>query len=386
MVSNNLLPNRALVETAGDPALRDDLLEDTYGITPSELAAVRNIPDLEGRMVAAANCLLVHAEQATPLALGTQITEMTLTAMVYVQWDNPVNLRKRVSESLVKKYKDKKSGLETRFKVPYIHFLRNDIGAYSGNLFEAEQVFPEFYASRFDFQQSVVIPMSSRPLDLKLLGIIWSMGHISSLSTSSPYIDISGYKSVIGDGGSESFFDTIPQRVYRTFNILPDIKLMVRAPSSVEVKGRKFEADSCEYKRIKIGSSAVTTWLAKDVGIFSNAGKPALLMDEAGDCLSSITLFEGEDDIYSFLGGVVDGPGRMHVVNNGGNRKHSPYVYCHNRNQDVKNTILRLCGILGSNTTGAENTAYIPTGITKELFRRGLIENPRHLEKLHAFY
>lgn len=372
--------------TAGDSELRDSLLTNTYGITPFELVAVRDIPDLDGRIVMAANYLLTHAEQVAPLAPGTQITEMTLTAMVHRDWTEPVNLRKRVSESLVKKYKEKRDELETRFKVPYIHFLRNDVGAYSGNLLEAERVFLKFYASRFDFQQSVVIPLSLRPLDLKLLGIIWSMGHVSSLSTSSPYIDISGYKAVIGDNGSECFFDTIPQRIYRTFNIFPEVKHLVKKPSHVEIGDKEFETGECEYRRIKIGSSAITTWLTRDVGIFSGKGKPDLLIDEAGNCLSNIALFEGEDDIYSFLGGVVDGSGRSHMSDNGEGHKHSPFIYCHNRNPDVKNTILGLCKILGKTTNGSNNTAYIPTRITRELFRRGLIENPQHLEKLRTFY
>jgi len=380
MVKGNLLSGKDLKEAEGDSSARDALLVDRFGFTPTELGMIRSESSLDVRIVSAARSLYRQALLVAPGDESSQITSITLAAIVSKGWDNVNTHRCSVDSNLRDRYPQRKSF--KRFSLPAIHFLREEIGAYSGNLLDAGWIYKNFQASNYDFLKSVKLPLNITPEVSYMLGAIWASGHLSG--TSGGYhlvIDSHEDHTIDDDEYTFPYSDTLPDIILNIFNLVEPVTPIKpkRKTEEVSINGRSFTAKKDTYARIQIGSKAIYTWLMDDVGLYTPEKTPALLLDTAGTTLTSLDIFPTEENWRSFLAGVIDSNGKLRKRDHP--QKDIFYVYAcsYSNNPNHVETINNLCARLGGSGNGRYDMAYISGPILRSLHHAELLRNPNHI-------
>ena len=396
MVKGNLLTEGALRATAGDLVERDALLKERFGIAQGELKVIRKIPDLELRLIPGAELLLNKAHNVARGAESSQITSYTLAAIVCDEWATPDRQRRIVSTLLKRRYSG--AAPDTRFHLSYPHFLREEIGAYAGNLLDAESIYPNFHPSDDDFLRSTKLPLSTSLDVAYLLGVFWSRGHITSNKERLTLV-LEGHEDPIIENDSKHFpyFDTLPPRLFRQFNFHTSAKPIRVKPQDVSIHGRKFTVDESFYARINVGSNAICSWLMEDIGLYTSDGKPNLLIDKEFNMTLDGSIIPNTNYLISFLAGVIDGGGKIHTWKNPDDEKSYPYAIYFSNDPNRYLTVDRIVSIL-HDTYGIElrsrfdakeatlfdprTRSYVSTGLIKKIYNAKLLHNSHHLKKL----
>ncbi len=400
MVSENILPYSDLMATAGSPDERDILLETRYQIRRRELSQVRSLPSLEEKIYSAARLLLEKARQVTPGAESSQLTEPTLAAIAYSDWNNPTTKRSCIKNFLAKRYSGEKKA--TRLKAPSTHFLRRDVGAYSGNLLQAAKIHENFTASDFDFQKSVILPLEIIPQHAYLFGVMWCCGGISnSHGSQTLYLQHNESSVTDGRGPHYPYFDYVRDQMFDMFNLVLDIKPNHRDGGEFVINDETFKSTPREYPRLDIISKAVSSWLIDDIGLFDAKGRSRKLMDSDGEVLTKYDIFPNSYYVKHFIAGIIDAG--CTIEPNCSNH-HKVYVYpiLYTKQKSLLQTIDSMKhhlgyngnhnhhnsnhnGNVGGNKAGGNNTdkrVYLPCNLLKELYVSGILHNPHHLESI----
>jgi len=389
MTKENLLPNSALMATAGDPKARDRLLRQTYGIKAHELAQVRDSSPLDERVVLAAELLLAKAQDITPGAESSQLTTLTLAAIASDSWDKPRSRRSSLDRAVKDRYQSE--ALDTRLRnIPNIHFLRDEVGAYSGNLFEAEKVYPNFQTSKDDFLKSTTLPLEITPEHAYMLGVIWSAALIRDTSGILATV-IADYKDPINPEMKKQRFrylETLIDPIFDMFNLNEKITAIPeRRPKIVQVTrgDRTFEATRKAYPQIEIGSRAACTWLIDDIGLYTPDRRPNLLVNEKGKVLTNLDIFPDREHMLYFIAGIIDQIASVGVGYNKISETHFPYARHKLRDPNMVETINNLKRQLSTPTVENQGEIYFPARLMRGLLAQELIRNPNHLKKLAKY-
>jgi hypothetical protein len=275
--------SRTKLSTA-TPEERDALLKGAYGFTNEELDRIRHIQDIEERIKTAAKALFEKSNK--PIA----ITSHNIAAVASEKW-NSTTVRK-YGTIISNMYKDRKKEAKTKgLNLPCTHFLREDIGAYTGNLEEAANVWKNFRIGPSDTLRSIKIPTNLYERDVsQLLGLYWADGYM---------------RKTYGTG-SFSFNMTFPDEDKPLYEhiVIPLIERIHNLSVPIETEehsNENFSGKIREYLRyrVRIGSEAITSWLIKDLGYpikRENIPLPAVDYDKKG-----------------FFEGIVAGMGRRYT-------------------------------------------------------------------------
>jgi len=392
MVKGNLLPNSVLMATAEDPTTRDRLLKQTYGITDNELAYVRAQSSLEVRAVEAAKLLFKRAQDSAPGIESSQLTTLTLAAIASDTWNKPRSRRSAFDRAVKGRYKS--NDLDTRLEnIRNIHFLRDEVGAYSGNLFDAEKIYPNFQTSKDDFLKSVTLPLEITPKNAYLLGVLWSAALIKSSSGILTAL-ITDYNDPIVPGEKAQKFeylDTLIDPIFDMFNLKEKINAIPESrskPVQLTRSGKTFEVARKAYPNIGIGSRAACTWLMDDVGLYTPERKPNVLIDEDGQALTGVDIYPTREHMLYFMAGVVDQIANVTCGYNPVSKTYSPFANYSlrdpNVNPAIAGTLTNLKTHLGAPTSNNAGEIYFPIELMREMLGQELIRNPLHLRKLES--
>jgi len=393
MTASNILPQKELQSTAGDPGRRDRLLFDKFGITGEELVALRAKEDVGERILEAARLLYGRAKIVAPGAECQQLTELTIASIVYEDWRKP-DTKGGSIHNYLKRHNS--PNMNPRLKPSQVHFVRAQVGAYSGNIEEAAQIFSGFEASDDDFLKSITIPTRMSPSLENLLGVFYVNGIIPIsrhntnlvLERAEPYEAIGA--AVDSAAGSDDvkfrfpFFDTLPSRIRSHFNIITQVypyesgkdgSLTVTTPNGPWTYATAVK----KIPRVVLPSKALITWLVNDLSLFTPVGKSSRITEA-----NAKRLFNDGDDILAFLAGIVDAVGN---VRGRSGRYPDPSAMCDSLSPDQKYSVSLLRQMAGySARNDIYSTGYVGSRALRDMFERDLLANPVHIAKLDAYY
>lgn len=391
MTGTNILQQKELSATAGNPDARDALLCSRYGLTLGQLSAVRSIDTIWDRIITAAELLYARAKVVTPGIECQQLTELTIAAIVYPDWEKPATKGSCVHNHL----KDHTPvNLNPRLKPSLIHPLRKQVGAYAGNLEEAASFYPGFLASDDDFLKSTIIPLQMTPSLENLLGIFYACGIIPQskkncnlvMERSEPYETMPPQDGQDTNGKPKlkfPFFDTLPSRVREAFNLVVNVNAYLSGSNgnvtlTTSNGAYTYSTRTMYMPRISIPSKALTTWLMNDLGLFNIDGKPARTNPKMKKFLSS------KQSALAFLSGIVDCVGTLYSRNG---RFPDPIANCSSLNQDQSEVVSYIRKLAGySARHELHSSRYVGAKAIKEMFDSHYFTNPLHLRRLTEYY
>ena len=168
MTNANLVSHEQLLARAGNSDARDRYLAVSYGFSEGQMREIRQMRS--GRKIDRLleigayfrDHLHEKQKQDPDLVISAQFTCNTLAALINNEWDNPQAKSAGVVKTISRTYADKQKTLEQEcgLQAPYIHFLREELGIYEGNLPDAKKQWPLLEASTYDWQDSIRIPLS----------------------------------------------------------------------------------------------------------------------------------------------------------------------------------------------------------------------------------
>jgi hypothetical protein len=247
----SLLSQKVLFEDlVGKQSEKDAYIAEKFGLDQADMNQIHTIrEDAQNRfhiIFDATHFLKDRLSTKKELNLGSQFTINTITALVADDWDSPSSQRKMTSKSINQHYHKKINQLEDVIgdRIPGVHFLRDEIGVYAGNLIQKRLELPLLEFSNQDLSDSIRIPDHTDE-GYSLLGTLvgYSAQYMHSTKNA-----LSLY--LYGRAGDEEFFsDTIIRQIKEVFN------------KTVKI---------CQYRNksplITLGSKAIISYLNKYMG------------------------------------------------------------------------------------------------------------------------
>ena len=250
-----------------DVRQRDAEIRENLGLTYADLTYFREPDKMMERIYRAAEWLADNGYR-------NQITQYLLAALTYVTYGENrfEDYNREVGTIISKNFKDERKETEEKFglDITNIQLLREEVGAYDGNLYEARHVWPNFQPSKDDWLRSVKIPTRIGFEEARLLGIDWGDGHIKN--------DLEDNHYIFPLKGNQDDFE-LYGIVGKEINRIHHVKDLIR-----ENKGdKKFPWGGNRYSwnnpALDISSKAVVTWLMDDLGFpcpKENVGLPRI--------------------------------------------------------------------------------------------------------------
>jgi hypothetical protein len=390
MVNENLITNNDLVGVLGRTDLKDKILLDKFHILPSELSIIRSNLNLESKVDSAAKLIFNKAKHVVPGRESVQINDYLLAAIIYDSWDKPDSKRASINKFLLKKYRDFKT--HSRFKIPPIYFLRDSIDADTGNLLQAEKIYPNFTTSCFDFLRCISLPLELSLQNVHDLGVIWSVGSYRN-SNGSHLIELQHKENPSDQDGklSFSYFDFLAKKLSLMFNLDLSVFGYFVEGNKYKFKDNTYNSSDRTYARIPIRSLAISSWMKFDVKLYDSSGKSSLFMKS--DLEDNSLLFKDELYVKSFLAGVIDGAANLTKLTSKNNGSNSFYADLYTKSSSQINTIINIKKVLGYNGNGNKNAndlnkfssnkkVRISNSLLFDLYQSNLIQNPYHIDTL----
>ncbi|WP_254544131.1 hypothetical protein [Halomarina pelagica] len=252
MVRQAKISKQALMDA--DAGERDDLLIEQFGLSQADLSRFRS-QRVGNAVYTAAKWLVDHD-------FPRQITTQNLAAMVYEKWDRPEQRKSYVSDALRRRYNNDQRQAEIYYDLspPYIHFLRDEVGAYDGNLLTVRNRYSSFTPSNSDYLRSIRLPPIIDFEAARLLGVYAVDGKFQTQGNGQQVLLIEGGRD------DEAWYECLREKIADVHN------LSVNRFAHHDI----FRKPNKEYEyarpRIKLQSQALTTWLRDDVGLALRAG------------------------------------------------------------------------------------------------------------------
>ena len=161
MIGYSLLPSKKLTDCNAEH--RDALLSTELGISETNLRSIRKRETIEDRLLLAGKELRRALEQkyGGNIVLSSQFTNIVLAAIVSDNWENPIRENRDINRVLQQRYAEK---CEVRsrlygLQIPVTQAFREEVGVYTGNIYDTKLFFPWIDASNTDFLRSVNVPL-----------------------------------------------------------------------------------------------------------------------------------------------------------------------------------------------------------------------------------
>ncbi len=269
------------------PEQRDELLIKRWGFTEEELAEVRKKRDFIERVTSAAEMIYFKTGE------GGFLTVQKIAAVASRGWKN---WSKRNCAVAISRYLHDEVAQQKRVRdleIPAVQLVREQVGAYDGNLEEAHGKWRKFKPSSQDWLRSVRIPTELGREESQLLGIYWA-----DIGT---YFDNSGFLLAGNKNDMPFYRGFLSQRIRSVHNLPVEA---IRTDAEAPHPNAAETLLSWSHPSILVGSKAVGTWVYHDLGYRTRSRK----------------LPKGDYDSQGFLEGVLAGKGGLTRNNKQGYR------------------------------------------------------------------
>ncbi|MBI2655044.1 hypothetical protein HYX06_01325 [Candidatus Woesearchaeota archaeon] len=295
MTKQNLM-NRLVIDR--EQAIRDLNLMVAYFLTESDIDAIRSQETINERIIKGARTLVERLGSANvdPIYISAQITEENLALLVddgSYETSPPV---RAVYKALSRKYHDRRelSRLFFGLDIPLTQFLREDLGAYQGNLKLAKIMWPDLEVSQYDWAKSIRIPIRIGFEEGKLLGIFYGKGKIM------PIGDDRKRESDVNIGCRDFDVDFHEQVLLPLIRKVHNI-ILTTAHCSQYVRGGENYYLTENLPNFEIYSLALVSWLQHSIG-----------MEVQKEQRTVPSLLETHEQKLGFLVGVLASRGRIY--------------------------------------------------------------------------
>lgn len=356
MVRGAQIPKKDLIEYSTEE--KEERLKTEFELSEEDLDEVRSQRYVIDKVRRA-------AEKLHENGYDQQITLFNVAALTYEDWDNPPSKESSTVQALGNEYREERDAIENvkDLDITYMHLLRDDVGAYEGNMLEARTHYSNFSNSQEDLLRSVVLPLEIDMDESELLGAYWTDGRFSDSSERYEF-------DLVGTANDKEWYRDISEEIEKIHNL--DVKVIEE-----EIEGEMKDArEPIKSKRpvIKIDSQAILTWLKDD-----------LKMDGAGG-ISIPDINWSKENKAGFLRGALAG--------RGGITQYGNYEFT-TGNQEKAEILTQFAQDIGLEPAinvnvhterGTEQYRFsLNREETDELHSYDFFWNPRHRNRLNAF-
>ena len=243
-MSTKILERKILEEL--DEEQVDDFLKSRLGIGQTELAIIRSSASMKQRVIEAAN-LLKNSLSKKGLNNEQISLEMTEESLAYlIGGEKHRTVITNIPRTLRTIYSRQADRLEEEYGygISKIHFLREELGIYSGDLHQAMRRWPKVRFSDFDLQRNVKIPLGIGELEAIFIGLFYGDGNLFSK-------DERGSRNMITMYGTEK------DSIFYEREVIPVINYLF----NLHVELKPIRDSSYNLPGIEFKSLAVFTWI-----------------------------------------------------------------------------------------------------------------------------
>lgn len=360
MTVKNLIESKKLFELKREK--RDAYISEVFGFTQDDLLKARQSLKVIDRIKLAAKILYDRLlSSGVPADVHTaQITSTTLTAIIDDGSFSKGRFKQLctvVNRALQREYESRR-----RDDVPYIQFLREDLGIYKGNLHEAKRVWEKIEVSVGDWLKDLRLPPGMGEVEARLLGILLSKSNIHKDSTN-------GKVSGIELWGKKWDFDFFRGEVVRLLKRVNNLDVEVISGNQ-KANGNGF---SYNVPAIIFSSQAMATWLVNHWKMPVDDGEV------------EIPMLDSEEQRYGLLRGILASRAR-------------PYIYDDRTRLQIQSGDQKF---IASTKSLAERCGFTPElrmpkysspqyeldfskGEVIEMIRLGLLIHPEHINQVQS--
>ena len=187
---------------------------------------------------------------------------MTQLAMLAVDWEKQRG-RNLISYKLNDIYKEDREKLNKLYNLNTncMQLFREETDNYKGNLQKARRVWPNFVPQKHDWKNGITLPLEINRKVARFLGIAWIDGslNIPKDAKNPDNLSLQGRKT-----DTELYTSFVSPVINELFNYQVKIAKGGRERST-KIKKEIVYFNDYSYPIIKIGSTAVSTWLYNDI-------------------------------------------------------------------------------------------------------------------------
>ncbi len=278
---------------------RDIQIIDSFGVTSADLFRIRSERRIIDRIFEAAQVLNERLAESSvdPTIIPAQFTLRNLAVLIDDGTYNTSPPARPAATALKRKYSQ-----DARRNIPglnptYTQLLKEDIGAYHGNLYQSKGVWKGFEVSEYDWLKDVRIPTKLGLDEAVLLAIFFSHGTIIPQQKDKKR---QNRVEFFGRNCDFSFYErNFLDLILKVHNIIPD------RPSESRLQ-RMINGDKDGYTHnqpcYEINSLALVSWLQKDAG-----------MSDSKEHRVIPSHISSEEQKLGFLKGVIASLGYMYL-------------------------------------------------------------------------
>ena len=239
---------------------RNNLYSERYGFTLDEIVQLSRLPSGFGKIESICEAITGHCDngKVDPNKIGAQLTLAVIGGLYRNPWDGDYSsATSSVNAILMERYRkqiERKS--LPNLRLTSTHFLRMELGVYSGNLPEAMKKGHKFYATDYDLKESLRLPLKLGFNEALLIGIAYSEACIANDSPLRR--ERSGRTKNLVFRGMDyeaelPLYEKIAQMLKTQFNYITKVK----CEQDETPQGKVYV-----YPKIEVASSAIATWFA----------------------------------------------------------------------------------------------------------------------------
>lgn len=352
MTLKNLV-KRAEIEALGRDE-RDAILRERFHVTADDLVAIRRNERVIDRVIEAA-ALLYQRLQEAGVERSCISAQFTINNLAYLIDNRRLSSQRAVGKALNRQYREKRDDVERRtgLRVPYTQLLREEIGAYSGNLYDAKKMWPEICVSAYDWLKDVRIPCTIGRQEATLIGIYLSAGNIVSSDGKHYRLELWGRNDDF------EFYETIDDMVLRMHNNKP-ISLQKHSSGgfTYNIPGRE------------ISSPAIMTWLLNHLQFSKNSTKKRVPL-----------VLKTHEQRTGLLAGIIAAGARIYANDDHGRTRWRMRIEDNDR--EYLASVKELAESIGYHPVLGPQHNYVDFNKEdiKQMVREGLFINPTHMRK-----
>ncbi|MFH2028870.1 MAG: hypothetical protein ABIJ08_07040 [Nanoarchaeota archaeon] len=361
MVRTNLLQPS---DVASDRYSRDQQIVRIFNLGQYDLDRVRQHTYLIDRLEEAARTIVARLTESglDPMLIPSQLTLANLAMVADDGSYNKSPPMQAANTALKRAYKKRKAAIfeEYGLDVPYTQFLREDIGLYAGNLYDAKKRWKGMDVSKYDWLKDVRVPTDISQDVAILLGIYISHMQINPANEK---------------GRSENSFEMYGRNI--DFELYTEIVIpLIRKIHNIQplLPGQdegdilvSYDNFSYDLPALEISSRAVVSWLRDGIKMSRDKGD------------RRVPKLEGIEQKLGFLKGFIAAEASIYQYSD------KSQVRIYPVNPDLSQDIVDLSKSLDLNPLFNEGSNYINFNLTDliNMIQMGIFVNPYHVQQTY---
>lgn len=368
MTLKNLIDRSEILKLT--PKRRDALLMETFGITQEDLLRIRSYRYTKERVFDAAKTLKQRLEEK---GIDSSIIPAQFTLFnigLIAKGDLKTAPHQLVTNILRKEYRGWMGTTEeeTGLRPSYSQLLRQSLGLYKGNLYEAKKVWPELAVSEYDWLKDIRIPTKIGVDEGFLIGVYFA--HMTLLAE---YVENRNTRRTLLFGKNDHFplYDKVVLPLMKKIHNFAEMETRHQGPKEEQRRQTRREKGKKAYQYnipgFEISSLVLTTWLTECLG---------MPLDRKWIVLPEIEEVAGR---FGMLQGTIAAEGHLYVYQN------RTRMLVEDPEESYTESVAQLSKEFGLDPREGEKSYGNPyldysKSDVLEMARLGLLRNPCHIE------